>query len=299
MAFERLTRWLGPRVEPPPELASALEQLEALGECRPELTSPARSLGRVIAAAFLTGDEPVPTVPYRLPPEDRAGTAVPIFRDSPPPLSGGVLKARALAIVEALSEDIQGLKPVRDAIRGGAVDIRTWAVSVLAGRLDEVEQSARATGIDPDFAASLLRMTLLPSLSRLSDPCEISPRFAQGSACPRCGGTPLLGELRGLEREVRLRCGLCAGDWSGGRVVCPRCGEADHRRLETRHVEGEADRCRLLGCGTCGYRLKLVATFARLSAPGLVVADLATIHLDLIPDDEPTSTISVGPSPGP
>ncbi len=51
-----------------------------------------------------------------------------------------------------------------------------------------------------------------------------------------------------------------------------------------RFVEGEQERYRLSQCDGCGFRLKVVATLAPLSPPGLLLAELVTVHLDLIAD---------------
>ena len=82
-----------------------------------------------------------------------------------------------------------------------------------------------------------------------------------------------------------LRCGTCAADWPGRRLGCVACGEEDWRAVRTLSVEGEESRSRLIACESCGFRLKVVPTLAPLSAPGLVVADLATLHFDLIDEE--------------
>ena len=60
------------------------------------------------------------------------------------------------------------------------------------------------------------------------------------------------------------------------------CGEADSRALRSTYVEGEGDRFRLACCDRCGFALKVVSTLAPLSPPGLLVTELATVHLDMI-----------------
>ena len=82
------------------------------------------------------------------------------------------------------------------------------------------------------------------------------------------------------------RCGCCAADWPVTRLACPFCGEADADRLLRRFAAGDADRYQRVDCATCGRVLKVVATLNPLSAPGLLVAELSTVHLDLL--DEPS-----------
>ncbi len=95
----------------------------------------------------------------------------------------------------------------------------------------------------------------------------------------------MLAESRGLEQRIHLRCGLCAADWPGERLRCPSCGEVESKALHYSFVEGEQDRCRLAHCDTCLYDWKVVSTLTALSAPAMIVADLATVHLDLLADD--------------
>ena len=48
------------------------------------------------------------------------------------------------------------------------------------------------------------------------------------------------------------------------------------------HVEDEEDRCRAATCDACRGYVKVVTSLSPLTAPQLLVADLATLHLDLV-----------------
>ncbi len=52
--------------------------------------------------------------------------------------------------------------------------------------------------------------------------------------------------------------------------------------LRSLYVVGEESRYRLVVCDSCEFRLKVVSTLGPLSAPGLLVAELATAHLDFV-----------------
>src|SRR5262249_30321730 len=99
--------------------------------------------------------------------------------------------------------------------------------------------------------------------------------------CPTCGSWPLLGEFRGLEQTRFLRCGLCASGWEFPRLLCPFCGNRDHRTLGYLAVEGEEARQRAATCTECHGYVKQVSTLAALRGPRLLVANVATVHLDL------------------
>ena len=278
-----LDRWIG-RPSPPPELTTALGDLERLGAERPELDGPARSLAGLILAAF-QGAEPRSTPGWDLE-ALKAGwrEGRPSFQVNPPRLDGATLVARMRRLAEALGAENDAAKAVAVAIRARRVDLMAWVAEVLAGRADEVARRAGAIGLDPSLASSILRLTLLPSLARISTELDrIRPEGAWDRGdCPNCSSRPLLAESRGLEQRIYYRCGLCAGDWAGERLRCPSCGEARARSLQFSYVEGEQDRCRLAHCETCLHDWKVVSTLTALSPPAMIVADLATVHLDLL-----------------
>jgi formate dehydrogenase maturation protein FdhE len=212
-------------------------------------------------------------------------SGIPAFRagDSPPSIDPDDLRARGLSILESLAAENPRALPFQKAIREKTADLNAWALLALADRTESVVEQALAHGLDPTLARSVLRLALLPSLSRRSEAlATIRPEglWTRGD-CPNCGGPPVLAESRGLEQRRYWRCGLCAADWEGERLRCPFCGETDHQRLHYLFAEGEQDRHRLAVCDTCGGRLKVVSTLSRLSAPALLVAELATVHLDV------------------
>jgi hypothetical protein len=285
----------GPEAVPPvpAALAPALADLERLCAARPELAGAGRVLGRVLLAAFRGESldaEPAPHANADLIVAAwRSG--VPAFRagDSPPRLDPDDLRARAVAVCEALGGENPRAGALRDAVLARLVDLHAWAVAALGGCTNVVSEGAEALGLDDALARSVLRLALLPPLARHSAGLaglRTEGLWARGD-CPNCGGPPTLAESRGLEQRRFWRCGVCAADWPGDRLRCPFCGETDHRRLRYRFVEGEQDRERLALCDTCGEGLPVVSTLAPLSTPGLLVAELATAHLESPPGPDP------------
>jgi len=114
-----------------------------------------------------------------------------------------------------------------------------------------------------------------------------------------CGAWPALAELVGAEKRRVLRCGRCGTAWSWLVLLCPYCGNDDHRSLGTLAPEserpgafeggsagaGEAGpgrtRDRVDVCERCHGYLKSVATFHSVPTPQLAAEDAATVHLDL------------------
>ena len=133
------------------------------------------------------------------------------------------------------------------------------------------------------LTANLVRFTLFPTLVALNAALaalRMGLSWRRGY-CPTCGSWPLLAEFRGLEQDRWLRCGLCASEWEFPRLACPFCDNHDHHTLEFVHVEGEEGRYRATTCGVCRGYVKTTATLAALSPLRLLVADAATLHLDL------------------
>ena len=176
---------------------------------------------------------------------------------------------------------------IAEAIRDGALNPSALLHEVLAGQPQAVALRAEALQLNPSLTATVLRLAAFPALARIAGSCAGQ---RQGIAwdhgyCPTCGSWPLLGEARGLEQQRFLRCGLCATAWPFGRLHCPFCDNQDFRTLGYLHVEGEEDRYRAGTCDLCHGYVKWVSTIFSLSDPQLLVADLATLHLDLAAAD--------------
>jgi len=64
-------------------------------------------------------------------------------------------------------------------------------------------------------------------------------------------------------------------------LSCPFCGTRDHHLLGYLHVDGEEGKYRAATCEACRGYIKMISTLGPLSGPQLLVAELATMHLDL------------------
>jgi len=272
-------------VEPSGALATALLDLDRLVVRRPELSSVGKTLGEVLRAAFSKPAAGIPLHPEPALIVDAWRAGLPAFRagNSAPHVPSVDLQTRALAICEVTSRENPKAVVLSKSIRDGTANLDRWATLAIAGTLETSEIAA----IDSALARSVLRLALLPALAELSERLsKLRPEFlwTRGD-CPHCGGPPLLAESRGIDQRRHWRCGFCAADWRGERLRCAFCGETDHRRLHYRFVEGEQERCRLSLCESCGGGLPVVSTLGSVSAPGLLVLELETAHLDALLDD--------------
>lgn len=282
---------LGKRVEPPADLAAALADLDRLASTRPELESPARSLGRALGAAF--GKPPRlrsrhgfgPDSPRFAAVMDGWAAGVPAFSAHPPDFDADDLEDRSSAILRALKPDSPAAAAFLRA--GPRREDFAWldlASSLARGDARDVERRAGAVGQPVELVMAVTRLTILPILATGS--AELAPHrpasLPDPGPCPHCGSPPTLAEARGLEGMRFLRCGTCAADWPGPRLGCVACGETSPKAVRSLSVEGEESRLRLVACEACGFRLKVVSRITPLSAPGLVVAELEAMHLDFV-----------------
>lgn len=275
--------WFNRRPAPSPELASALADLERLGRDHLELDAPAKGLAEILRATFLGASTEVDSSTVGV--VEAAAEGEPFFRRSPPEIDAAGLAVRGEAVLSALGAKGRDIDAFRAMLKRDRGSFLACAHAILAGHPEIVHDQAEASGLDPSRVMSVLRMAMLPALAARS--AAIAEARPEGSwrrgECPNCGDPPLLAESRGLEQGRFLRCGLCAGEWPADRLRCPSCGEADPKALTTLDVEGRENQARLLHCASCGSGLKVVSTLTALSAPALLVADLATVHLDFLP----------------
>jgi FdhE protein len=103
-------------------------------------------------------------------------------------------------------------------------------------------------------------------------------------SCPRCGGAPQLSILEAVSgmsgdgSSRQLLCASCLTTWPFPRVVCPRCGEDDERKLA--YFQSPAfDHVRVDACDNCRCYLKSV-DLGRLGLAVPLVDEIAAAALD-------------------
>jgi FdhE protein len=271
---------------PSPEIVAALGELERLAQERSELAGPI-----VLVRDFLLTlyQQPMLDVLLSLATDHAAAKlagGVPLLRGERLELDVKAFRGRWLNVCELVQrhqEDNAG-KLLAEASRNGTLDANLLAAELFAGGAQAIRERTDVLGLDPGLTQTVLRLTLLPVLARTNAACAPlrgTARWTQGY-CPLCGCWPLLGEFRGLEQTRFLRCGLCTAEWEFPRLLCPFCGTRDHRLLGYLHVEGEEAQYRAATCDACRGYVKMVSTLAALTGPQLLVAELATLHLDFI-----------------
>ena len=280
-----LGKLLGRRAQAKPALAEAIADLERLARERPSLASAAALLRDVLP---LVCGISVREQPPAIPAERAAGKlakGVPLLRGEPVDLDDRAFRRRWQDVCAAIERHRQDktARTLAEALDRGRLDARHLFQETLAGHARAIHARAGELGLDVGLAALALRLTLLPILTHFSE--TLAPLGSglawQPGFCPTCGSWPLLAEVRGLDQLRFLRCGLCAAEWEYPRLQCPFCGTQDHRLLGYFHAEGEESRWRAATCDACRGYVKTISTLGALSVSALLIADLATMHLDL------------------
>jgi FdhE protein len=282
-----LRKLVGREATPPPEVGGALEELTRLAKERPTLAGPARLLAEILPALFADSAAPAAVPLTSEQAEVKLQQSLPLLRGETVRLDIPGFSRRWQQICLALEQQQPGadVKGVAQALRRKQLDPQWLLDETLAGRPEAIHRRADELGLDAGLTATVLRLSLFPlmvqlnaALAPLRDGCGWEHGY-----CVTCGSWPLLGEFRGLEQTRFLRCGLCAAQWEFPRLRCPFCNTADHRELGYFYVDTEEERekYRAATCGACKGYVKMVSTLGELSPPRLLVADVATMHLDL------------------
>jgi FdhE protein len=257
---------------------NAHRQIDSLRAAQPEAAPWLRVLAAVLEEAGDPAWDAVAsgaTLRTERPPSDPllAGATIPVATTV---VTRWVL--RALALAAEAGPEAAALRSIAERI-----DSLPFLEAALNGDGDRLEAMARSTGIDPQVlatAASLAAMPLLQALRRRFGPA-VDPYWSEG-VCPICGGWPLLAEQRGLERSRRLRCGRCGGDWSQPGIRCPFCGVTGHQARSALVSEQDGEARKVETCLSCRGYLKSVSTLRAWAGDEVILADLATIDLDLV-----------------
>jgi FdhE protein len=166
--------------------------------------------------------------------------------------------------------DVERVDPLSLILSGIERDAAT--LDGLASRL----------AITTDVLAVLAQVSALPLLlnaARKLDP-EASRTWQRGY-CPVCGAWPSMAEMRGIQRERRMRCGCCGSDWLLPVLRCAFCDETDHQKLAFLLDEEGGQHIRVETCSTCHGYLKTLTTLGMLPFTTLAVKDMSTIAFDL------------------
>ncbi len=261
-------------------MAQAATLLEELAATDPTVASLARLQAAALGAA---GD-----------PGWAAGVAELDGRrlDEAAPLLHGASLAVDVALLRGLWGELASRLAAAgnaDAERFGALfesqelDPLTLVQASVTHDAARLESLAVGAGVDPDVLSILAQMAALPLLLACGQRAAEALRGASwpNGYCPVCAAWPTLGEVRGLDRELVLRCGRCASGWRFEHLHCAFCGSRDHRAQRYFAAERERESRRVVTCDSCRGYLKTQATLGPLDPAGLLLRDLESLELDV------------------
>jgi FdhE protein len=280
-----LRKWFGKTATPSQAVAEAQAELDRLAKDRPAYLEPISLLRDLIPGCAPAVELRSLTLPARDHAHAKLASGIPLLRGESWAPEADEFKRRWREICDIVGRRRKddSAPALEAAVRAGKLEPSEMVQAVLAGRAGEVQERAEGLGLDGGLAATVLRFTLFPILTPVGAglmPLREGVGWQQGY-CPVCGSWPLLGEFRGLEQTRYLRCGLCAAEWEVPRLLCAFCGNRDHNLLGFLHVEGEETSYRAATCDGCHGYVKMLATLSALPPLQLLVADVATLHLDL------------------
>ncbi len=282
MVVSFLGRWFGRGQVAHPAVEELQAELDRLAGARPGLRPLARWLRELLPELLPAAGRTLPALDSQRA-ADRLRSGIPLLRDETLSIDPAALRQRWQRACSLLAAQRPEAAALVEAVDSGRLDLGGMLAAVVRGRPGTVRARAVALGLDPILTTTLLRFTLFMEFTGLAEalaPLREGIAWDRGH-CPTCGSEPLLGEFRGLDQSRFLRCGLCATGWEVPRQWCPYCGNRDHGRLAFLHAEAEETRYRASLCDACRRYLKMLSTLSALPPLHLLVADLATLHLDL------------------
>jgi FdhE protein len=181
--------------------------------------------------------------------------------------------------LEETDEIIQSMKE-------GKMDYREMVRRSFMLQEDDADSDDDKEGVF-DLLGFLVEESLRPALEVLSK--KYKDRIAGSSwsegYCPICGREPKISELREEGGKRFLFCSQCGFEWQFRRIKCPFCGNEDQQTLAYFTVE-EEEKYRVDVCNVCNKYIKAVDSRKTKKKPNLDVEDIATLHLDILADEE-------------
>jgi FdhE protein len=186
----------------------------------------------------------------------------------------GIAEKRAPGETTELSEKISN----------GSYDFEKMVLNSFYAQDDE--PSAEMEEDFFDLIELFLEESLRPSLEIVAQKyADVIARseWSEGY-CPICGKEPKIGQIRGEEGRF-LFCNQCGFEWHFLRIKCPFCSNEEQQSLSYFTVEGD-EQYRVDVCNECKRYIKIVDFRESKREPNLDVEDIATLHLDILANEE-------------
>ncbi len=163
--------------------------------------------------------------------------------------------------------------------------------AVVHGDAEALETAAGQAAVSPDFLLIALRAAYAPCVAAHKQALTaLAPvELWRKAYCPVCGSDPDVSVLENhpdpsdflvsKSGEVWHHCPICTHRWRFVRVVCPGCGNQDHKQL-TRFSLSDNAHEQIYTCEKCRQYLPCLNLVERTEAVDYDLIALGLIHLD-------------------
>ncbi|MBN1662751.1 MAG: formate dehydrogenase accessory protein FdhE [Deltaproteobacteria bacterium] len=177
-------------------------------------------------------------------------------------------------------------KGIVEKIHDGTIDVE----KVILGSFDVFVEEGETEEFDEyllDIVDLFAEESLRPALEKVAQKYgdAVSKLSWQEGYCPICGKEPKIGEIKDDDGRRYLFCNQCGYEWHFLRIKCPFCGNEEQQSLAYFTVEDD-ERYRVDVCNECKRYIKIVDFRESKEEPNLDVEDIATLHLDMLANEE-------------
>jgi len=177
-------------------------------------------------------------------------------------------------------------KKIIQDMEDGSLDYETMIRDSFIQKTDEDVPEGNDESLF-DLLSLFVEESLRPALEILAEKYKDTIEKSEWSEgyCPLCGREPKIGELREDEGFRYLFCNQCGLEWNYRRVKCPFCGNEDQQTLAYFTIEDE-EKYRVDVCNKCNRYIKTIDFRKTREKANLDVEDIATLHLDVLANEE-------------
>ncbi len=191
-----------------------------------------------------------------------------------------------LALLEIAEKRVPGeTKEIVQMIQDGSFNFEKLICDSFSSLHEDIPDEVDEDVID--LVDLFLEESLRPALEKVAEKYGkiiIETGWAEGY-CPICGKEPKIGEIREEEGRRFLFCTQCGFEWRFRRIKCPFCGNEEQQTLAYFTIEGE-EKYRVDVCHECKRYIKIVDFRESEEEANLDVEDIATLHLDMLANEE-------------
>ena len=179
------------------------------------------------------------------------------------------------------TEDGEAPRVALESSELDSLELLQASITQESARLEAIGERLDVDGSVLSVIAHQATLPLLLACGRQAAPLLAQVDWPRGF-CPVCAAWPTLAEMRGLDRQLFLRCGRCASAWRFSHLRCAFCGNDDHRTQSYFASKEERESRRAAACDHCHGYLKTVATLGPLDVTEIALQDLRTLELDVV-----------------